>query len=57
MVLPQYNYYTNNSFIPPKHNNAGHWKKEHVTEFTTQQKHKYVYQEDCLDYKPTLEYN
>jgi hypothetical protein len=50
---PQYNYYTDGSFVPPKIATDEHWKKK-VTEYTTQQSQKYKYQKDYLGYKPAL---
>ena len=55
---PQYSYYTDGSFVPPKQARVRHWKKEKKdTEYITQQNQKYKYQNDYHDYKPALEQN
>lgn len=54
---PEYSYYTDGSFIPPKEARDGHWKKKQDTESITQPNQKYKYQKDYRDYKLALEQN
>ena len=54
---PQYSYYTDGSFIPPKKASDGHGKKKRATEYITQQNQKYKYLKDSMVYKLFLEQN